>query len=145
MVEDNDMSSIINKFKTIMSTNEKQSSSNTTEGSSNQGFNITPEMINNMANILKNSKNNSSDTSNKYDNSNTTASEGTSNIDFDTIIKIKSLMEKLNNKNDPRSNLLYSLKPYLRETRKKKLDQYVNLLKITEVTNLFKDGKGDGS
>ena len=52
-------------------------------------------------------------------------------------------METLNKKDDPRSNLLYSLKPYLRENRQKKLDQYVNLLKITQVTNLFKNEKGD--
>ena len=67
------------------------------------------------------------------------------NIDFDTVLKIKSIMETLNKKDDPRSNLLYSLKPYLRETRQKKLDQYVNLFKITEVTNLFKNDKGDGN
>ena len=70
---------------------------------------------------------------------------GFENIDFDTVLKIKSIMETLNKKDDPRSNLLYSLKPYLRETRQKKLDQYVNLFKITEVTNLFKNDKGDGN
>ena len=47
----------------------------------------------------------------------------------------------MNNKNDPRSNLLYSLKPYLREERKDKLDQYANLLKISQVTGLFKNKK----
>ena len=51
------------------------------------------------------------------------------------------IMETFNKKDDPRSNLLYSLKPYLRETRQKKLDQYVNLFKITQVSNLFKKEK----
>ena len=67
----------------------------------------------------------------------------TSNIDMETILKIKSIMENLNKKDDPRANLLYSLKPYLRESRQKKVDQYVNIFKIAQITNLFKNEKGD--
>ena len=67
------------------------------------------------------------------------------NIDFETILKLKSIMETLNKKDDPRSKLLYSLKPYLRESKQKKLDQYVNLFKITQISNLFKNNKGDGN
>ena len=40
--------------------------------------------------------------------------------------------------NTPRNNLLYSLKPFLREEKKKKLDQYIkiaNLLKVLEILN----------
>ena len=128
----------------------------------NPNINITPDMINNLVNMLK-SKNfkddNSSsnnETSSTYQSSSSndvpfstistsSNSTGFENIDFDTVLKIKSIMETLNKKDDPRSNLLYSLKPYLRETRQKKLDQYVNLFKITEVTNLFKNDKGDGN
>ena len=54
-------------------------------------------------------------------------------------------METLNQKDDPRSNLLYSLKPYLRESKQKKLDQYVNLFKITRLSNFFKNEKGAGN
>ena len=70
-------------------------------------------------------------------------SNNSSSLDFDTILKIKSIMEALNNKNDPRSNLLYSLKPYLRKSKQAKLDQYVNIMKISQVTNLFKNEKGE--
>ena len=52
-------------------------------------------------------------------------------------MKIKSVMEKFNNSNDPRSNLLYSLKPYLR--RKEKLDQYANLLNVAKMADIFKN------
>ena len=61
------------------------------------------------------------------------------NIDMNTILKMKSVMEKMNNKNDPRSNLLYSLKPYLREGRKEKLDQYANLLNVAKIAELLKN------
>ena len=131
-------------------------------------INISPDMINNLMNMLNNSNkdtNNSSvdstknttETGIKLDNlqdiissfsSNSNSSENNDSInsnnnslDFDTLLKLKSIMEKMNNKNDPRSNLLYSLKPYLRESKRSKLDQYANLLKITQVTGLFSNDK----
>ena len=113
-------------------------------------FNITPEMLGNLVNMLKsNASDNSTDTSSAASSSSSasasTEKQETSsmpNIDFETILKIKSIMETLNQRDDPRSNLLYSLKPYLRESKQKKLDQYVNLFKITQITNLFKNEKG---
>jgi hypothetical protein len=51
---------------------------------------------------------------------------------------MKSIMEAMNKKDDPRANLLYSLKPYLRESKKAKLDQYVNLLKLTQIADIMK-------
>ncbi len=121
---------------------------------SSSNINITPDMINNIVNMLKNNTTTANKASFKNDsfehissndsvNSDNNSENFSNNIDFETILKIKSIMENLNKKDDPRSNLLYSLKPYLRETRQKKLDQYVNLLKITQVTNLFKNDKGD--
>ena len=113
-------------------------------------LNITPDMISNWAGMLKNSNifNNSSsetqeNTEKNNTNSNTNSENFTSSIDIETIMKMKTIMEALNKNNDPRSNLLYSLKPYLRESRQKKIDQYVNLFKITSITNLFKNEKGD--
>ena len=51
------------------------------------------------------------------------------------------------NKNDPRSNLLLSLKPYLKESRKKKVDQYVKLFGLSKAfetcNNLGGDNKND--
>ena len=56
-----------------------------------------------------------------------------------TVMKMKSVMEKMNNKNDPRSNLLYSLKPYLREQKQEKLDQYANLMNVAKIAELLKN------
>ncbi len=112
-------------------------------------LNISPEMINNIANMLKNSNgstnfNNSNDKSNEQPNSER-SQNNSSTIDFETIMKIKSMMDNMNKKDDPRANLLYSLKPYLRDSRKQKLDQYVNMLKITNLTDFFNFNKGDKS
>ena len=54
---------------------------------------------------------------------------------------MKSAMEKMNDKNDPRSNLLYSLKPYLRQSKQEKLDQYVNLLNFSKIADILKNDK----
>jgi hypothetical protein len=138
-----------------------------------EDINISPDMINNLVNMLKNgsSSNNAGNNDNLNNNNSATQnniesntsnninfedilsklsssssndySQNTSSIDFETIMKIKSIMEALNTKNDPKSNLLYSLKPYLRKSKQDKLDQYVNILKISQVANLFKTEKGD--
>ena len=106
-------------------------------------------MIENFSSMMSNGNNNNSNE--KTEKSENTNSQNTSNsagfdfnnIDMNTILKMKSIMEKLNSKDDPRSNLLYSLKPYLRESKKEKLDQYANLLNIAKLSELFKnDNKG---
>lgn len=103
------------------------------------------DMINNFSN------NNSSDNSSSDNSYSTASSSGNTeddnsnfNIDFDTIMKMKSVMDAMNSKkNDPRAKLLMSLKPYLKDSRKQKLDQYVQLLNMSSVFELFKENGGD--
>lgn len=68
------------------------------------------------------------------------------NFDFDinTILKFKEIYKEINNNNNPRNRLLYSLKPFLRDSRKEKLDEYVkvaNLLGIVNIINKSKNWK----
>lgn len=119
--------------------------------------NIPPEMMQNISSIMNNT-NNSKNTNNttNFDNTDSQTSgnnnnKGTSNkesnqnnfdfsnIDINTIMKMKNVMDKLNNNNDPRKNLLSSLKPYLRDSKKEKLDQYANLLNIAKIADLFQN------
>lgn len=58
---------------------------------------------------------------------------------MNTIMKLSSALGKINNKNDPRANLLYSLKPYLRDAKKEKLDQYVNLLNVSKIAEILRE------
>ena len=88
---------------------------------------VSPEMINNLGNMLN---------SNNQSNQNTSQNSNL-NIDMNTIMKMKSIMDNMNNKNDPRANLLYSLKPYLRDSKKDKLDQYVNLLNVSKIADFM--------
>ena len=59
-------------------------------------------------------------------------------FDLDTIIKFKKIFNQINSSNSPMNNLLYSLKPFLREEKQQKLDQYIkiaNLLGVLEIIN----------
>ena len=56
---------------------------------------------------------------------------------MNTILKMKTIIEKMNAKDNPSSNLLLSLKPYLKESRKSKVDQYATLLKMGNLMDIF--------
>lgn len=113
---------------------------------------IPPDVLANFSSMMNNNNNNSNNNSNKTENNkdlnnsnnsdNNTGNNNNSfnfnNIDMNTMLKMKSIIDKMNNSNDPRSNLLASLKPYLRDNKKQKLDEYANLLnfaKIAEILN----------
>lgn len=130
---------------------------------------IPPDMIQNFSSMMQNNGNNMSGekktnanhnvehtkdfaNSSTYNNSNNTMNGNNSsnnfdfsNIDMNTILKIKSVMEQMNNNNDPRSNLLHSLKPYLRDSKKEKLDQYANLMNVAKIAELFKNDNKENS
>ena len=66
------------------------------------------------------------------------------NIDINTIKNISSIMGNMNNtKNDPRANLLLSLKPYLNETKKDKIDNYVKFLQFAKIIEVMNPLGGD--
>ena len=105
-------------------------SQNSTPDLNNILSQVSPEMLNNIGNMLNSNNQNSSQ-------------NGNFNLDMNTIMKMKSIMENMNNKNDPRANLLYSLKPYLRDSKKGKLDQYVNLLNVSKIAEFMNQNNND--
>jgi len=122
-------------FKNL-SSNEHSSDTENVEAKpeTNSNSSISPEMIQNLLSMLN--SNNSK--------SNTQTSSNSSNIDIDTIMKMKTIMDKMNsNKEDPRSTLLLSLKPYLKPSRKSKIEQYIKLFNMTKVMDVFKPSGGD--
>lgn len=122
---------------------------------------IPPEMIQNFSNMMSSNNssangnssnfNNNSSNSDNGSSSNSSSSENSnsnfdfSKIDMNTIMKMKSIMDKMNNTNDPRANLLNSLKPYLREEKKSKLDQYANLMNVAKIAELFNNKENNSN
>ena len=108
--------------------------------------NVSPDMVNNLFNMLNNSNasnnaNSSSDSSNSNDSQ--SSENNTSGIDIETIMRMKSIIDKMNAKDDPRANLLQSLKPYLKESRQSKVDQYIQLMNMSKVMEVFPFMGGD--
>lgn len=97
---------------------------------------ISPDMIQNVSKMVNNNNNNNYN--NKGQSNNTF---DINNLDANTILKIQSIINQINSSNDPRNNLLKSLKPYLREERKQKVDQYSNLLNMAKIFEAFNNNK----
>ena len=99
---------------------------------------VSPEMLNNLSSMFQSNNSNTSTINSSND------SSSSFNLDPQTLMKMTSIINNMNNKDNPGTNLLHSLKPYLRDSRKNKLDQYTNLLNITRIADAMKnDKKGD--
>lgn len=95
-------------------------------------------MIKNFSSNQNNNNDVSSDSSNN--------DSGFPDIDINMIMKIKSIMDSMKSgPEDPRANLLRSLKPYLKDSRKDKVDQYVQFFKMGKVFEMFNPLGGDSS
>lgn len=100
--------------------------------------NIDMNKVNDILNNLK-----STDKSSTSNGSSCSENTSNNNIDINTMLKIKEIMDKINSTHDDkRSNLLLALKPYLRESRQTKLDQYMKLLDIAPLLEMFKNDSG---
>lgn len=60
------------------------------------------------------------------------------NLDIETILKIKEILTSINkNSHTPRNNLLHSLKPYLQDDKKEKLEKYIKIANLLSVLDTF--------
>ena len=66
------------------------------------------------------------------------------NFDLDTILKFKNIYKKISDSNNSRNRLLYSLKPFLRESRQKKLEEYIKIANLLNVISLMNDMNSNG-
>lgn len=94
--------------------------------------------------VLENFNSNSTNSSNNSPNSEkkTENSSTTNDFDISTILKMKKVFENTNNSNND-SNLLLALKPYLRDSRKEKVDQYAKILSLAKAFQTFQNLGGD--
>lgn len=110
-MNENDMSELFSKFSNMI----------------NEG-NIPDEMKNILSSMQNGNKEEKTEGEEK----------DSPSIDFETIMKMKQIMEKMKGtEKDPRANLLLSLKPYLKESRKDKVDQYIKLFSMGKAMEIF--------
>lgn len=108
-------------------------------------------IISNFTSNNSNANNNNFNNNNSYtedissDSRNDNSGQNTTpDIDIGMIIKMKKIMDSMkNNKDDPRANLLLSLKPYLKNSRQEKVDQYIKLFNMSKVFEVINPLGGD--
>ena len=110
--------------------------------------NQIPDDIKNIINSMSQNSSNSGNTDSQV--KDTSSSENTSSdssmpeFDMATIMKLKRVMESMkSSSNDPRANLLKSLKPYLKDSRKEKVDQYIQIFGMRKVFEMLNPLGGD--
>ncbi len=124
-MSEEDMSGLLKQFSTMVNSNS------------------LPDNIKDALNHFNSSESSSSSDKSDSSNENSNTSSSIPNIDIEMLLKIKSIMDKVNTKNDPRTNLLLSLKPYLNDVRKEKLEQYIQFLNLSKVFEAFNSTGGD--
>ena len=118
-----DMSELFSKFSNMV----------------NEG-NIPDEMKNILSSLSNNNKEGNAEERGGGQN----IDENAPQIDFETIMKMKTIMDKMKGSgSDPRANLLVSLKPYRKESRKEKIDQYIKLFSMSKVIEAFNNTGGE--
>ena len=128
-----DMSDIIQKLSSMVNNSNSSNNDNSQDVSSNSN----EAGLENLQYILSNMNLGSNSNEDNYQENNN-SNNNNFNIDFETIIKMKTVMDKFNStKNSPEANLLLSLKPYLNNNRRQKLDQYMQFLNISKVLEAF--------
>lgn len=129
-------------FSNVSSDNPSTNNSNSNK--SNKKNNSHNSNNCNNCDNFDNSKNNNF-TDNNFTDKNNSTNNIFGDIDINTILKIQKIMNSMNNdkQNDSRTNLLLSLKPYLKETRKSKVDQYIQLMKMGKVFEIMNPLGGD--
>lgn len=98
--------------------------------SSGENKNINPEEL--LGNIVNSSSNNNN--INMDDN----GPSSSDMPDMETIMKIMKVI-KSSNQDSPSKDLLKSLKPFLNDTRQKKVDQYIKILGMTKALEIFNE------
>ena len=110
---------------------------------------MDPELLNQISNllsdkdidlnqILENFQTNTTD-----ENTQNTNEEQTK-IDPEMILKFQKILTLLNqNKDSKDETLLRALKPYMRDSRKEKIDQYIKLLHILNLFEKFQEMGGN--
>ena len=132
------MSNMIQTLSNMLNNSNNVDSENNNDISSN----LNETSFENLQNILSGINFNSSN-SESNNNTNNQNTENNFNFDFETIMKMKKIMDSFNStKNSPEANLLLSLKPYLNNNRKQKLDQYIQFLNISKVIDAFNNNNG---
>ncbi|MEG1141497.1 MAG: hypothetical protein RSE41_03450 [Clostridia bacterium] len=126
-MNENDLLSLVENIKSKMNTENTKVDEN-----------------NNLNNILNSfTKENNTKNNENFENieiKNNENTEVNTGFDISTLLKVQKILSNMN-KSDPRKNLLLSLKPFLRESRQEKINEYITYLSIGSAIGIFNKDK----
>lgn len=96
-----------------------------------------------FANSISDEKSSSKEDNSSSDEGKESKNELAENVDM--IRKVTDVMSKLNSINDPRINLLQAIKPFLNNRRQSKLNNCVNILRMSSLVKLIEENEKKGS
>ena len=102
----------------------------------NNNINLASLLNNFDISSILNSFNSNNGKNNENNNNNDTNSFNFSDIDPETLLKIQRLVSKMS-KNNPKKDLLRSLKPFLRKSRQDKMGEYMTILSLVDAIDIF--------
>lgn len=139
-MEQDNFSELFNKFSKMMENGEiPDNIKNMFNGNNSQSSSYD-------SSYDSNSENYSTEYDDNSYNSQNTSNNNSFNLDFETIMRLQHVMNSMKNeKNDPRTNLLLSLKPYLKDSRKQKIEQYINIFRMTKIIDLLNKSGGENT
>ena len=105
-------------------------------GSSSSNGNLRPEEL--MATLINHSSSSSQENDSSSSNDSTSSTQENANEipDMEMMMKLMQAM-KSSRQDNPSKKLLQSLKPFLNDARKKKVDQYIQLLGMTKAIEMM--------
>ena len=128
---------------TAHTTDDKTGKTSTSEGQFtdfSQNVDHSSEILESVQKLFHSSQGNHSNQENDQTTSDETRGQSGfdfSNIDINTVLKLQRIMSKLNDHNDPKNKLLLSLKPFLKTSKKDKLDQYIQIMNMLKIANMI--------
>ncbi|MCL2859946.1 MAG: hypothetical protein FWF46_05210 [Oscillospiraceae bacterium] len=97
----------------------------------------------NLKEVINNLQTNNQSLPQKEEAQDVSSSINLNGIDPALLLKMTSMMNGMNSKSNPSSSLLSSLKPYLKDSRKSKIEQYIQFLNIAGMMGTFKNTGGE--
>lgn len=55
------------------------------------------------------------------------------------MMRVKEIMDKVTDTDDPRIHLLTALRPYMRSKRASQMDKAIRMIQMTKITSILKD------
>lgn len=135
------LSDLIQSIQAKMNTENMNNIEETPKENINNGnSNNINSILNNLdlSSILSAFNSNANNNNNNNNNNNSTFS----GIDPSFLLKAQKVMSSVT-RDDPKKNLLLSLKPFLRQSRQDKINEYISMLSIISAIEAFSDKGSD--